>query len=65
MVRVMGSGAFTWRMCEGKTRYTEDEANAEAERHGHGMKTYACPVCDGWHIGHKRRSGRKLRAGVL
>lgn len=23
------------------------------------LKTYRCPLCSGWHIGHRRRSRRK------
>lgn len=68
----MGHGAFMWRVCEGKARYTEEEARAvAAERNTRLTRrqthytAYFCTVCDrNWHVGRRKRGGHKMRSGA-
>lgn len=68
----MGHGAYMWRVCFGKHRYTEEEARREAARRNGGLTrrqthytAYFCTVCNGnWHVGRRKRGGHKMRSGA-
>jgi hypothetical protein len=45
------------KQCDGKHRYSKEEAEEEAKLKRWPYHAYKCSFCKGWHIG--RRPGRK------
>lgn len=48
--------------CSGKKQYTEDQCNRAADRlsekEGKRARSYKCPICGHWHVGHHHRKWR-------
>lgn len=68
----MSIGHTIWRMCFGKTRYTEagardraQQVNGRQRRRGRHVHPYWCDVCGGYHVGGNRRATKEIRRGVV
>lgn len=68
----MSAGATMWRMCNGKRRYTAEQAetratalNRKRKRRGPKVEWYRCDVCLWWHLGCRRHNNKALRQGGL
>jgi len=68
----MGSKRALWRRsCKGKVRheceqYADRHVRALEEQGEKGIRSYYCPFCHGWHVGHyfhKREEERLEKMG--